>query len=116
MSAEITVPEATLSGSRRRLYSLVEKCLSTALVCAIAIVVAMLFRFGTDRAHDKTIVFHGAHFLVAVCAVLSHEKYGSGRYVCTGAAHRDMQAAGLDYEEATLARIRKTLPELGKDT
>jgi hypothetical protein len=92
-------------------------CLSATLIGATILLLALSFRGGIDRAHDATIVLRsGAHFFNAVCAILSTEKYGTGRYVCAVTAHRNMEAIGLGYEEATLARLGKGLDELGRET
>jgi hypothetical protein len=91
-------------------------CLSAALIGATILLLALSFRGGINRGHDTTIVVHGAHFFNAVCAILSTEKHGTGRYVCAATAHRNMEAIGLGYEEATLARLGKGLEELGRET
>ena len=90
-------------------------CLSATLIGATILLLALSFRGGIDRAHDTTIV-RGGLFFNAVCAILSTEKHGTGRYVCAATAHRNMEAIGLGYEEATLVRLGKGLEELGRET
>jgi hypothetical protein len=91
-------------------------CLSAALIGATILLLALSFRGGIDRGHDTTIVMDPPRFFHAVCAILSMEKHGTGRYVCAVAAHRNMEAIGLGYEEATLARLGMGLQELGRKT
>jgi putative flippase GtrA len=92
------------------------RCLSVMLIGSTIFLVGLTFRTGIDRKHDSELVLHGAHFMVAVCAILSVEKYEAGRYVCAGNAHRAMEDIGLGYEERTLGRLGKTLGELWRDT
>jgi len=58
---------------------------------------------------------HGA-FWNAVCGVLSVEKYDTGRYACNRAALEGMKAAGLFYDQESLARSGDRLPDLLRDT
>jgi hypothetical protein len=77
----------------------------------------LTYRGGIDRGHDATAnLMKGGHFFVAVCAILSVEKYHSGRYVCSNAAQAQMEDAGLSYQQETLTRLGKTLEEVERDT
>ena len=87
-------------------------CLSATLIGATILLLALSFRGGIDRAHDTTIV-RGGLFFNAVCAILSTEKHGTGRYVCAAAAHRNMEAIGLGY---VIGLGYERLEELGRGT
>jgi hypothetical protein len=100
-----------------RLYSALGLCLNAALIAATIFVIVLSFRFGVDRGQDTSIPIRGVgHFLDAVCSILSQERYGAGRYVCTGGAQRDMEAAGLGSDQVTLDRVGKSLSEWLYDT
>ncbi len=103
--------------ARCSVTKLLNAILSAILVGATILSIVLSFRFGIDRGHDVRIASTGiGHFWQSVCAVLSKEKFGTGRYVCSGNASRNMQAAGLGYDDGTLAGTGKTLPEFLKDT
>ena len=100
-----------------RWYSALGLCLNAALIAATIFVIVLSFRFGVDRGQDTSIPIRGVgHFLDAVCSILSQERYGAGRYVCTGGAQRDMEAAGLGSDQVTLDRVGKSLSEWLHDT
>lgn len=77
------------------------------LVIATALLIYSSYSFGVDRGHDTITADLGdAHFRLAVCGILTVQKYGGGRYACDTAAYQNMKAVGMDYEEDTLARVR----------
>ena len=105
-------PKVAFEASGEWLYFVTEKCLSALLMGGILALIVFSFRFGVDRGQDTRI---HAPFFAAICANLSTQKYGTGRYVCSSAALNSMMAVGLYYDDATLARMGKSLPELLKD-
>jgi hypothetical protein len=97
---------------RQRLASRYIVLINLVLIAIIIGTLAASFRFGIDRGQEAVLApndFGGV--IAATCAVLSYEKYHSGRYVCLSAAEQQMRSVGLAYDDATLAGLRKTLPE-----
>jgi hypothetical protein len=107
---------ATTIGSGLRL-PWAQRCLCAVLIGAIVLLLWSCFHYGIERGRDAKLNERGrGHFMNAICSLLSMKKYGTDRYVCANAALESMQAAGLYYDDATLARIGKTLPEWLGDT
>lgn len=76
---------------------------SVLFIAATAGLLAWAFLSGIDRGEDKTIPLSSVgHFTNTVCAILSVEKYATGRYVCTSGARRIMREAGLSFDAPDL--------------
>ncbi len=88
-----------------------------ALIAATILLIAQTYRYGTEHDIDRFIARNGhAVFWDGICAMVSREKFGMGRHVCSPKAMAIQQQAGLYYDQQTLDRIGKTLPELIHDT
>jgi hypothetical protein len=82
---------------RRHLAAVLGKCFSAVLIAAIIGVVAISFQFGIDRGQESQLSQRRfGQFLPAVCAVLTHDKYHAGRYVCDESAEQQMRAPDSD--------------------
>src|SRR6516162_5226241 len=69
--------------------------LPVVLIAAIFFTFFLTYRGGIERGHDSDSV--ASNVFLAVCAVLSVEKYHTGRYVCANAVYRQMADAGLGF-------------------
>jgi len=116
-SAAPAAAKANADDYRKRLGAVAGGCLSALLIAAIIAMIGTSFRYGIDRgSHAKLTLTGSGQFVSAVCAILAQHKYHTGRYVCAGSAYREMQDAGLWYDDATVTRIGKTLPQWLADT
>ncbi len=90
--------------------------LNVGLIAAALFILLLSFRFGIERGHDG-IVPEGAHasFWAGVCGVLSIEKYGSGRYLCTKGAIESLKDTGLYYSRDVLEREGRELKDILND-
>jgi hypothetical protein len=107
----------TSDALQARLRAAIAVCLSAILIATTALVLWAAFRDGVTNRRDAQLSSFGmGHFVNAVCAILSTEKYRTGRYVCASAAQNGMKVAGLDFDDATLARIHMPLSEWLQNT
>lgn len=100
----------------KRIAALAEGCLRAVLIATVIALVGVTFRSGIERGGDSRLFDTDfGTVLYAVCANLAHDKYHAGRYVCASFAEKQMHYAGLWYDDATLARIGKSLPQWEAD-
>jgi hypothetical protein len=91
--------------------------LSAVLIGATMLAIVLSFRFGVDRGDDGHLTLRGVgHFRDSVCAILSRQAYGAGRYVCVQGARESVAAAGLAHDPASGAHPSKTVREWATDT
>jgi uncharacterized membrane protein len=103
---------SALSSFRKWLAIRYVTLINLILVVALLTTVATSLLFGIERGQQSMLfssTFGGV--IDSICAVISHEKYQSGRYVCLNAAAQQMRSVGLAYDDSTLAHLGKTLPE-----
>ena len=112
----MTVFTNAFQNPRMSFLTMVGLCLRILLVLSAFAFLLQSYRYGIDHRHDGMVTNAHGQFWDSVCSVLSMEKYRTGRYVCATPAQKDMVAVGLFYDDQTLARIGRTLPELLSDT
>jgi hypothetical protein len=96
---------------------LAHRCAVAILLIAIFATLTQSFCYGIDNQLDGKLTLTGrGQFIYAVCGILTREKYGAGRYICSISVQHQLQDVGLGYDDTTLARIGKTVQDWLADT